>query len=68
MLCSNEMMREHGIFVYQKKEEKFFGELKFMLFFWYIKQESYLASEKKLEGSFFLNFNGIKIEIFLCLQ
>ena len=53
MLCSNEMMREHGIFFYQKKEEKFFGELKFMLFFWYIKQESYLASEKKLEGSFF---------------
>ena len=52
MLCSNEMMREHGIFL-SKKKRKVFGELKFMLFFWYIKQESYLASEKKLEGSFF---------------
>ena len=58
---------ENMVFSYQKKR-KVFGELKFMLFFWYIKQESYLASEKKLEGSFFLNFNGIKIEIFLCLQ
>ena len=59
---------ENMVFFYQKKEEKFFGELKFMLFFWYIKQESYLASEKKLEVSFFSNFNGIKIEIFSCLQ
>ena len=43
---------ENMVFSYQKKR-KVFGELKFMLFFWYIKQESYLASEKKLEGSFF---------------
>ena len=58
---------ENMVFFLSKKEKKFFGELKFMLCFWYIKQESYLASEKKLEGSFFLNFNGIKNWNFLML-